>query len=75
MGEIRFDYVQEFCKPSHYLCLMPIAYEKGEDGHYHKREMVCNLVKMQKCNLQRECLHFVNAAEIHQMPELLMEKI
>lgn len=72
--QYKYDYVEGFCTPSHYYCLMPIEYEwNGKE--YHKKRMVCSLVKSGKCDKQCECTHFINAAEIVVDTRVMLNRI
>lgn len=69
-----WEYVKGFCPKSHYFCLMPVKYEKEDDGKYHKQECRCYLVEKGECNDGKSCEHFKNADETMPLNKLMAKR-
>lgn len=61
MGKIMYEYVQEHC--GQYRQLMPVMYEKQDDGQFHKIKMACRNASECKIPLEN-CKHFQKAESI-----------
>lgn len=61
----------EYCAP--YQQLMPVRYEKQDDGRWHKIEMACS--NFENCKNKLECNHFKAAPETIEEKHLHKNKI
>ena len=67
-----YEYFMEYCKP--YRQLMPVEYQKQDDGQYHKVRMACHNADSCDINL-KECRHFQVAPETLPKERLREKKI
>lgn len=67
-----YYYVEAFCSP--YRQLMPVKYDKKDDGEFHKVGMACDHVAMCGVSLE-DCKHFQIAPEIVPEDKLYQKKI